>query len=170
MGIWAGIKYALNSTLGTSGFKSLDKLIIETVKEYNRYVLIPSEDVISEIDTQTVVSTTTLQEASSHFKMKTSGSFKIGMTWHTSSGSGYSRTLNIYKNSELIVTLTPNATGTDSVTYTVPNEIFCKEDDIISFAFKNNSSSANTWYIDTISMLADKIPSQAQADKLVEVL
>ena len=28
MGIWAGIKYALNSTLGTSGFKSLDKLIL----------------------------------------------------------------------------------------------------------------------------------------------
>lgn len=30
MGIWAGIKYALNSTLGTTGFKSLDKLISES--------------------------------------------------------------------------------------------------------------------------------------------
>lgn len=27
MGIWAGIKHALNSTLGTSEFKSLDKII-----------------------------------------------------------------------------------------------------------------------------------------------
>lgn len=27
MGAWAAIKYALNSTVGTSGFKSLDKLI-----------------------------------------------------------------------------------------------------------------------------------------------
>lgn len=31
MGIWAGIKYALNSTLGTDGFKSLDKLIEEKI-------------------------------------------------------------------------------------------------------------------------------------------
>lgn len=34
MGLWAGIKYALNSTLGTSNFKSLDKIIEEKVKEY----------------------------------------------------------------------------------------------------------------------------------------
>lgn len=27
MGIWAGIKYALNSTLGTDGFQSLDKMV-----------------------------------------------------------------------------------------------------------------------------------------------
>lgn len=27
MGIWAAVKYALNSTLGTSGFLSLDKMI-----------------------------------------------------------------------------------------------------------------------------------------------
>lgn len=27
MGIWAGIKYALNSTVGTSGFQSLDKMV-----------------------------------------------------------------------------------------------------------------------------------------------
>ena len=32
MGIWAGIKHALNSTLGTSDFKPLDKLIIEQEK------------------------------------------------------------------------------------------------------------------------------------------
>lgn len=29
MGFWTGIKYALNSTLGTSNFKSLDKIIEE---------------------------------------------------------------------------------------------------------------------------------------------
>lgn len=34
MGIWAGIKYALNSTLGTSDFISLDKLINSKVKRY----------------------------------------------------------------------------------------------------------------------------------------
>lgn len=33
MGIWAEIKYALNSTLGTSGFKSLDKLISDKISE-----------------------------------------------------------------------------------------------------------------------------------------
>ena len=31
MGIWAGIKYALNSTVGTDSFKSLDKLIEEKI-------------------------------------------------------------------------------------------------------------------------------------------
>lgn len=36
MGIWAGIKYALNSTLGTSGFKSLDKLIEDVM--VNNYI------------------------------------------------------------------------------------------------------------------------------------
>lgn len=36
MGIWAGIKYALNSTLGTSGFKSLDKLIKDVM--VNNYI------------------------------------------------------------------------------------------------------------------------------------
>lgn len=33
MGIWAAVKYALNSTLGTTGFKSLDKLIEDRVNE-----------------------------------------------------------------------------------------------------------------------------------------
>lgn len=28
MGFWSGIKYALNSTLGTNGFQSLDKMIL----------------------------------------------------------------------------------------------------------------------------------------------
>lgn len=36
MGIWSGIKYALNSTLGTTGFKSLDKLIKDVM--INNYV------------------------------------------------------------------------------------------------------------------------------------
>ncbi len=31
MGLWAGIKHALNSTLGTSDFKPLDKLISEKI-------------------------------------------------------------------------------------------------------------------------------------------
>lgn len=31
MGIWSAVKYALNSTLGTSGFKSLDKLISDKI-------------------------------------------------------------------------------------------------------------------------------------------
>ncbi len=31
MGFWAGIKYALNSTLGTAGFKPLDKLIVDNI-------------------------------------------------------------------------------------------------------------------------------------------
>lgn len=34
MGIWAGIKYALNSTLGTSEFMSLDRLINSKIKRY----------------------------------------------------------------------------------------------------------------------------------------
>ena len=41
MGIWAGIKYALNSTLGTSNFKPLDQLIndkINSVSEKTFYL------------------------------------------------------------------------------------------------------------------------------------
>lgn len=43
MGMWAVVKVALNKTLGTSNFKSLDEIIVE---QTNNYVLTASNDVI----------------------------------------------------------------------------------------------------------------------------
>lgn len=40
MGIWAGIKHALNSTLGTSQFKPLDKLMREYTDTKISYVTV----------------------------------------------------------------------------------------------------------------------------------
>lgn len=45
MGIWAGIKYALNSTLGTTGFKSLDEMIKDVIAN-NQDVELTTEKVV----------------------------------------------------------------------------------------------------------------------------
>lgn len=57
MSIWAGIKYALNSTLGTESFKPLDRLIHDTVVE-NHDKLITQE-----VITEQTISNTTLKTA-----------------------------------------------------------------------------------------------------------
>lgn len=38
MGIWSAVKYALNSTLGTSGFKPLDQLIADSSESMETYI------------------------------------------------------------------------------------------------------------------------------------
>lgn len=37
MGIWSAVKYALNSTLGTSGFKPLDQLLTDNIGKASQY-------------------------------------------------------------------------------------------------------------------------------------
>lgn len=39
MGFWTGIKHAINSTLGTTNFKPLDKIIDETDKKGKNFVI-----------------------------------------------------------------------------------------------------------------------------------
>lgn len=44
MGIWAGIKHALNSTLGTENFKPLDEIYKETVESLINSITISASD------------------------------------------------------------------------------------------------------------------------------
>ena len=48
MGLWAGIKYALNSTLGTTNFKPLDKIFTDTDQRNKRFVIDESEELLSQ--------------------------------------------------------------------------------------------------------------------------
>lgn len=48
MGLWAGIKYALNSTLGTPNFKPLDKIFTDTDQRNKRFVIDESEELLSQ--------------------------------------------------------------------------------------------------------------------------
>lgn len=44
MGFWAGIKYALNSTLGTSDFKPLDEIYKDTVESLINSITVSASD------------------------------------------------------------------------------------------------------------------------------
>ena len=76
MGIWAGIKYALNSTLGTSGFKSLDKLIKDVMvnnyvtEEKTQTAKTGTSDIVAKTQPKLVISITVPQDAMENSNIK----------------------------------------------------------------------------------------------------
>ena len=77
MGLWAGIKHALNSTLGTKDFISLDKMIFSQ----HTYIA-TTEDVIENLPdfSSTVISGTNLKRYPVKFKMMSTGELYLKYT------------------------------------------------------------------------------------------
>ena len=80
MGIWVEIKHALNSTLGTEEFKSLDKLIKQYLEEHKS--LAPSENIYKVIENssgsiQVSAQTTSFKKIGNSFVANCNGSVKI---------------------------------------------------------------------------------------------
>ena len=89
MGFWAGIKHALNSTLGTEDFIPLDKLI------KGQRTLAASDATIAVLVNSTTAITN--QEVKYSFVPKTKGAVRIIANGYNSSGSSNAY-IKIYKN------------------------------------------------------------------------
>ena len=103
MGMWTGIKYALNSTLGTTKFKPLDKLLTDAI--INQTQMIASDDVYLSLDDFEVsVANTETQELyhPTSLKATRNGRIRLKGTISPSSASAYSFNFVIYKNAEAI--------------------------------------------------------------------
>lgn len=126
MSIWAGIKHALNSTLGTEDFKPLDKLLTEpngVVAGTQVAKNILNEKIIGAYNEGTVIENTATMVAS--------GTIKIGARISTISGGGGRAKLEVYKNSSLVYTF--NISATLENVYTVDAALNVQKDDVISF-------------------------------------
>lgn len=118
MGIWTGIKHALNSTLGTSDFQSIDKMILGTkglVESDNLYL----NTGINESFTATLQSTEAKTlKTSSAIKINWNGSIRLDFVANTNQ-SGRTNVI-IYKNDSEIYNqaITGTLNGSTSIVVT----------------------------------------------------
>lgn len=169
MGFWAGIKYALNSTLGTSGFKPLNTMIDEA-----------KTAILSEIDGQRSLAASdsvirVLFSGDKHignsdtlygsFVPKKSGSVRVSVTVYTKNSSP-DRTVTVFvkQGANTIGSVTFNAPGVSntitfySATLDVPVSANASYE---VYASRNNSGT----YITTVALCASIVDTS-----LVEVL
>ena len=142
MGFWAGIKYALNSTLGTSEFQSLDKIIKgqkSLIKSQNLYYSFP------ELTFENVTSGKENEVIKELIKFKCSGSCRIVASKIT--GVSY---LGIY----VYINGTQVATGSDVLSA----EVNFKVNDVLSIGLTEYVNSQKyTVNINDLGIYADVI-------------
>lgn len=128
MGIWTGIKHAINSTLGTADFKPLDKLFLEqkaiVASDMPFYTIVAGERTFS-------VSTSGSNILPYKIKMINSGSLRVSVMLRRSISdtSSFLRILvNDIERKEL------SSGFNDGSTYLLKTaDIKFKQDDVISF-------------------------------------
>lgn len=136
MGIWAGIKHALNSTLGTNDFQPLDQQIRNNkilMASNELYATLPTEFSksgygyhVSESDPEKELYRTSI-------KMNNDGSFKIGIDRLFINTSNAARLVfNILKNNEIIQDYSKANMGESTFT---SNAINFNRGDVINFVF-----------------------------------
>lgn len=141
MGLWAGIKHALNSTLGTEDFKPLDKFIIEQKK------LVASDDIYLELEDFSVSTVYNGNQVSAYYpkkiKMIGDGSMRIKGVLTPSSNSTARRSIVVYLNEQEVYFAEwgPSSTTTQAF----QKDISYKNKDVISFLINvaNTVSSSN---------------------------
>lgn len=142
MSIWAAVKHALNSTLGTSDFKSLDKLITEQtrmVASDTPYITLP--DINLPI---TLVNQIQTINAPTKIKMTRGGTCRftgtVGRTTYTKMSFQFS-----ILNGSSVVYYVSQAVNSGSGSESFSADISFKPGDIISFQLLglNNTSSSN---------------------------
>ena len=122
MGFWAGIKHALNSTLGTTKFKPLDKLLTDAI--INQTQTISSDEVLLLLDDFAVnVASVGTQELyhPTYLKAIRSGTIRIkGSISISGSFSTFSYKFIIYKNQDVVYS---QNTEEQSIEFSVDTDI-----------------------------------------------
>jgi hypothetical protein len=140
MGIWAEIKHALNSTIGTPDFAPLDELYIKgktLVASNNHYmdIYIPREHAPFDVPRK--------------IKMKNSGSVLISANVFSYSNDGG---LNVLINNEIVARFQGTNTSGGS---TQGGTIYFKKGDELSFKYYLGTSGAT--YVSKLKIFADVV-------------
>lgn len=169
MSIWAGIKYALNSSIGTSDFKPLNEIIDGTKK------LVASDNlycvVIDQPQTKTFVAAAAHFDIDKKVKILWNGSIKItadfSFSGYEGTGTKY-RDFYIFKNGTEIIDQSYNSQGK----YTYTNTFSVKKGD--EFTFKigyTRGSPAGTYEssitVNSIEILSDVIDGSGVKVELI---
>lgn len=150
MGIWTGIKYALNSTLGTNYFQPLDQQIRNNkilMASNELYATLPTEFSKSAYEYAVSESNPKKELYRTSIKMNNDGSFKIGIDRLFINTSPQNFVFNILKNNEIIQDYSKTNTGESAFT---SNAINFNRGDVINFVFyiqwNGGSTSTSTIY------------------------
>ena len=141
---WAKIKKALNGTLGTNEFQSLDKMILgqKGLKSSDNYYATLLDDNV----------TVSLGKTWSKdlIKMNWDGTFRLGVSLYKDSQGGY---LDVKVNNVTIKTIDYEDMNNSPYQFTYLSEIPVKKGDIVSVSISARSQGAV--YISKINMYAD---------------
>ena len=146
MGIWAGIKHALNSTLGTSEFQSLDKIILgqKGLKaSQNLYAPVWSGNVSVDHDKS--------YDSGDIVEFNWSGSFILGIYGYRSSHT-YRDVLVLKNGEEITKIFLPNG---DTKEYTYSQPISIKKGDRISVRIPTGNPTIYLYKIDIFADVED---------------
>jgi hypothetical protein len=172
MGIWAEIKHALNSTLGTSEFQPLDKLI-----RYEGKSLIPSSNVFKTVSAETLSVTITNGSTSSpsvnigSIRSKIGGTVTVRANMDITYGQNtttYGK-VSVYVNNVLKTTVTLTKATDTLTTSGLPTALVSfQANDVISFKLSGSSSwevtNSTTITCRNVSILADTV------DNVIDIL
>lgn len=150
MGFWAGIKHAINSTLGTKDFISLDKLI------RNQYRLVPSDNIYEQFGSTTVTEVVNALPQTvdiyGKYKILIPGRVKIQIVYPGI--TNYWKTQwRVLKNNETVYEDTYKVHGSGGSDYKNSAIIECDFGDILSFQFTSEYTGAGTTHTGTIDEL-----------------
>lgn len=172
MGIWAGIKHSLNSTLGTSEFQPLDKLLMYGSKRFSIgndvYATVYTGSATSTIPANTITGSTVNLCS---IRPKLGGSFTMRASGSVSKVSGttiYCKILvyinDVHYNTATFSANSSSTTTSGNITMTIPSNA----GDKISFKLQGGlSMSVETNYSAScsgISILANVV------DNLIDIL
>ena len=146
MGIWSGIKHALNSTLGTSEFKSLDKMIMGSKG------LKASENFYHRVQSTTVTGEYNKAKTKNDFMiMNWSGSLKLKFSARTYNSGGFFRVLiNGVSQGDIVLSNTSYAvSSTGAISFNKGDKIG------ITLGAYNSNGAIEVSYIDVYADVVD---------------
>lgn len=148
MGIWTGIKHAINSTLGTADFKPLDKII------EGQRTLAASDSVI-QVVMSSIKKITSDNTVLGSFVPQTEGSVRIITQCSTSNTGADSATL-IVKRADNGVEVGKITTYFDSSNnYDVRLDIAIKKGVQYEIIMRTNTSGANVYFLNIGAQIID---------------
>lgn len=152
MGFWSGIKYALNSTLGTSDFESLDKII------KGQKSLVASDNLYCVVSTEYIYTAKGVNKEKTLFKLKADGSFKFSFSAYID--TSYDASIYLVKNG-IQTTSSPLVKVDDTSGYATyfSGIVSANKNDIIGIMLQPRSG--NRLFINEISIYADIIDNSA---------
>ena len=141
MSIWAGIKHALNTTLGTTNFKPLDRQIVEQMR------MIPSDTTYHSLDGYSHAFTTINTQDTVTFpqkvKMTRYGIARFKGVLERNQTKFVSATFYIYKNGAEVFKI-ERTTGSDETESAFSTDIAFEPNDV--FTFKLSGKSTDNTY------------------------